>query len=371
MHRFRACIAYQSYPCTKWETRQRCANGWTHNGNYNCIILDCGATPAILNGAYTPLNTTNTTYVLQANVICDAGYESNISKIICQANAKWSTANCVAKDCGTIPKILNGVYFLLNKTTTSYGSQANVTCDAGYESNVRLIMCQANATWKTAICNPKDCGTITKILNGVYYLLNKTTTSYGSQANVTCDAGYESNVRLIMCQANATWETAICNPKDCGTIPKILNGVYYLLNKTTTSYGSQANVTCDAGYESNVRLIMCQANATWETAICNPKDMDLTAIGEDDNTSDPPVAIIAGAAGGGVALIIFIVVIVVVLKMRRPQGCESTRNVHENRAFDGIASHGTDIAITEDKSTSDYSNLDDDPDMSHTYSFIH
>ncbi|XP_052222293.1 CUB and sushi domain-containing protein 1-like isoform X5 [Dreissena polymorpha] len=306
MHRFRACIAYQSYPCTKWETRQRCANGWTHNGNYNCIILDCGATPAILNGAYTPLNTTNTTYVLQANVICDAGYESNISKIICQANAKWSTANCVAKDCGTIPKILNGVYFLLNKTTTSYGSQANVTCDAGYESNVRLIMCQANATWKTAICNPKDCGTITKILNGVYYLLNKTTTSYGSQANVTCDAGYESNVRLIMCQANATWETAICNPK-----------------------------------------------------------------GEDDNTSDPPVAIIAGAAGGGVALIIFIVVIVVVLKMRRPQGCESTRNVHENRAFDGIASHGTDIAITEDKSTSDYSNLDDDPDMSHTYSFIH
>ncbi|XP_052242401.1 adhesion G protein-coupled receptor L2-like [Dreissena polymorpha] len=67
------------------------------------------------------------------------------------------------------------------------------------------------------------------------------------------------------------WETAICNLKDCGTVPTMQNGVYTLLNSRNSSYGSQANVTCDTGYESNVTHIMCQANATWETAICNLK----------------------------------------------------------------------------------------------------
>ncbi|KAH3729504.1 hypothetical protein DPMN_055476, partial [Dreissena polymorpha] len=116
-------------------------------------------------------------------------------------------------------------------------------------------MCQAHAMWQAAICNPKDCGSIPTILNGVYTLLYTKQTTYGSTANVTCDAGYKSNVSQIMCQANAMWQAAICNPKDCGSIPTILNGVYTLLYIKQTTYGSTANVTCDAGYESNIRIM--------------------------------------------------------------------------------------------------------------------
>ena len=58
-------------------------------------IVDCGSTPVILNGAYKLLNTTNTTYASLANVTCDVGYESNVSQIMCQANATWATAKCI------------------------------------------------------------------------------------------------------------------------------------------------------------------------------------------------------------------------------------------------------------------------------------
>ena len=58
-------------------------------------------------------------------------------------------------DCGVIPAVLNGVYTLLNTTNTTYGSLANVSCASGYESNVSQVMCQANATWSTAQCIPK------------------------------------------------------------------------------------------------------------------------------------------------------------------------------------------------------------------------
>ena len=60
-------------------------------------IVDCGSTPDILNGAYTLLNTTNTTFASLANVTCAAGYESNVSQIMCQENAMWTTSYCVPK----------------------------------------------------------------------------------------------------------------------------------------------------------------------------------------------------------------------------------------------------------------------------------
>ncbi|KAH3725242.1 hypothetical protein DPMN_051077 [Dreissena polymorpha] len=247
-------------------------------GHANCIPKDCGSTPVILNGAYKLLSTSNTTYASLANVTCDVGYESNVSQIICQANATWATAKCIPNDCGAVPAVLNGRYTLLNTTNTTYGSLANVTCDAGYESNVSQVMCQANATWGHANCIPKDCGSTPVILNGAYKLLSTSNTTYASLANVTCDVGYESNVSLIMCQANATWAKAKCIPNDCGAVPAVLNGRYTLLNTTNTTYGSLANVTCDAGYESNVSQVMCQANATWGHANCIPKDCGSTPV---------------------------------------------------------------------------------------------
>ncbi|KAH3725805.1 hypothetical protein DPMN_051654, partial [Dreissena polymorpha] len=324
------------------------------------LIEGCVFPPQILNGMYTLLNTKNHSYGSLAKVTCHAGYESNVSQIMCQENATWQAAICNPKDCGSIPTILHGVYTLSYTTSTTYGSQANVTCNAGYESNVRQIMCQANAIWETAYCvlrvsgyehigcfsayrseglsdaksfdaclnncrnfsyaliinvslelfecqcgydlyglkipesecyrtcypgewpcgrpngylsvyRNEDCFSFPKILNGAYTLFNTTNTTYGSLANVTCDAGYESNVSQIMCQRNASWETANCVLKDCGPIPRTFNGMFTLLNASNTTYGSLANVTCDAGYESNVRHIKCQENKTWEPAFCSPK----------------------------------------------------------------------------------------------------
>ncbi|KAH3730490.1 hypothetical protein DPMN_056480 [Dreissena polymorpha] len=253
--------------------------GWCMNDcGYECDVgvacgeADCGSTPTILNGVYTILNTTNTRYASLANVTCDAGYEPNVNQIMCQANTTWGDADCIPKDCGSTPVIPNGAYTLLNTENTTYASLANVTCDVGYESNVSQIMCHANETWATSNCIPKDCGAVPAVMNGVYTLLNTSNTTYGSLANVTCDAGYESNVNQIICQANTTWGDADCISKDCGSTPVIPNGAYTLMNTENTTYASLANVTCDVGYESNVSQIMCRANATWTKANCIPKD---------------------------------------------------------------------------------------------------
>ncbi|KAH3726521.1 hypothetical protein DPMN_052388 [Dreissena polymorpha] len=181
---------------------------------------------------------------------------------MCQANGTWSTANCVEKDCGTIPAIINGKYTLWNTSKTTYGSLAHVTCDTGYESNVTLIMCRANASWENAICNPKGCGSTPTILNGAYTLLNTANTTYESLANVTCEAGYESNTSQIMCQANATWEHAKCIPKDCGPLSKPDNGDVVL--NASTKYEAVANYSCKDGFQpvGDISRI-CQNTSTW------------------------------------------------------------------------------------------------------------
>ncbi|XP_052252201.1 scavenger receptor class F member 2-like [Dreissena polymorpha] len=201
-------------------------------------------------------------------------------------------------------------------------------------------------------------------------------------------------------------------PKTCDnlTCDKHSGACHKCINYTF--YGNSCNVSCSSNCNNNECLQdsgacisgciydysgllcdlrcpgMCLRSADNTAAVCdvdgnciggcvkgfegNKCDMIANASSKDNNTSDPPVAIIAGAAAGGVVLIILIVVIVVVLKIRRPKDRESPGNVYENSVFDGRAAPDTAIALADglQTRTSDYSYLDNQSDISHTYSAL-
>ncbi|XP_052242564.1 adhesion G protein-coupled receptor B3-like [Dreissena polymorpha] len=240
----------------------------------NCIPKDCGSTPTILNGAYTFSNKINTTYASLANVTCDAGYESNVSQIMCQTNATWTKANCFPKDCGPLSKPDNGDVVL--NAGTKYEAVANYSCNDGFQLvGDTSRICKNTGTWSGVqpTCAKKDCGSTPAILNGAYTLLSKTNTTYATLANVTCDAGYESNVSQIMCQTNATWTKANCFPKDCGPLSKPDNGDVVL--NAGTKYEAVANYSCNDGFQlvgDTYRI--CKNTGTWSGVqpTCAKKD---------------------------------------------------------------------------------------------------
>lgn len=62
---------------------------------------------------------------------------------------------------------------------------------------------------------------------------------------------------------------------DCGTVPDLLNGKVELDDDGTTTFESNATLTCNEGYESNSyqTKIKCLATGYWEniTRICTAK----------------------------------------------------------------------------------------------------
>ncbi|KAH3823191.1 hypothetical protein DPMN_124990 [Dreissena polymorpha] len=86
------CGTCGHYQCTVWSTKQRCANGWTHKGDFNCIIPICS--PACLNNAScSSPNKCN----------CIPGYTGN--------NCMQNVNECVSAPCrnnGTCIDLVNG-----------------------------------------------------------------------------------------------------------------------------------------------------------------------------------------------------------------------------------------------------------------------
>ncbi|XP_053378091.1 sushi, von Willebrand factor type A, EGF and pentraxin domain-containing protein 1-like isoform X2 [Mercenaria mercenaria] len=233
-----------------------------------CIIKDCGSLPSISDGSVR-LDSTATTFGSTATVSCNIGYDPSVATIRCQASGAWDIAACTIKDCGTLPSISDGS-MRLDSTTTTFGSTATVSCNIGYDPSVATIRCQASGAWDLAACTIKDCGTLPSISDGSVRL-DSTTTTFGSTATVSCNVGYDPSVATIRCQASGAWDLAACTIKDCGTLPSISDGSVRL-DSTTTTFGSTATVSCNVGYDPSVATIRCQASGAWDLAACTIKD---------------------------------------------------------------------------------------------------
>lgn len=59
------------------------------------------------------------------------------------------------EDCGQSPVIPYGQSSPIDYRNTTYGASARVICQTGYESSVSIILCQSTGVWQAAVCRPK------------------------------------------------------------------------------------------------------------------------------------------------------------------------------------------------------------------------
>ena len=64
------------------------------------------------------------------------------------------TLRYFSKDCGSVPTISHGRYSLVSANETTFGAEADVICDAGYNANDIVVTCLGNGTWATVACYP-------------------------------------------------------------------------------------------------------------------------------------------------------------------------------------------------------------------------
>jgi len=61
----------------------------------------------------------------------------------------------VLQDCGSVPAMFHGRYVMVSANVTTFGAEADVICDAGYDASELIVLCLENGTWATATCDPK------------------------------------------------------------------------------------------------------------------------------------------------------------------------------------------------------------------------
>ncbi|KAK3087358.1 hypothetical protein FSP39_005018 [Pinctada imbricata] len=228
---------------------------------------DCGAPPSLTNGA---TSSYTTSFGSTATYSCNAGYEGSTSplSITCGVSG-WATPSftCNLKDCGSPPSESQAT---ASASTTTYGSTATYTCNSGYESSSTMtITCQSSGSWSSAsfTCTKKDCGNPSAISDASYTTSGNTL--YQATATYSCNSGYDAstNSRTITCQASGSWSTTslVCNRKDCGN-PSSKSQASYTTSGDTL-YQSTATYACDTGYVASTTAltITCQASGSWST----------------------------------------------------------------------------------------------------------
>ncbi|KAH3830592.1 hypothetical protein DPMN_103837 [Dreissena polymorpha] len=112
------------------------------------------------------------------------------------------------------PSVPNGIVFQQNVTKVFH-----LTCLDGYHSTQGdEIRCLPSCNWTFAECNPVDCGLPPSLANGMMALRNNSTT-FTSQAEVSCNPGYFLNgsYSIIHCTTQGRWtqDSFKCLPVEC------------------------------------------------------------------------------------------------------------------------------------------------------------
>ncbi|XP_060602758.1 uncharacterized protein LOC132755845 [Ruditapes philippinarum] len=191
-----------------------------------CVPKDCGQ-PTTENGIATLLDSSNTTYMALATVTCNEGYETNISHVRCQSDGTWSAGNCSKTNCGQ-PTTENGFAKLLDSSDTRYMALATVMCNGGYETNISHVTCQSDGTWSAGNCSIISCGSLPSIANGVATLSLPGSTLYLDTATLDCNFGFTATPATFKCLSSKSWEHShcACMPPDnyTGSLDSTKNG---------------------------------------------------------------------------------------------------------------------------------------------------
>ncbi|XP_052279324.1 adhesion G protein-coupled receptor B3-like isoform X2 [Dreissena polymorpha] len=257
---------------------------------------------------------------------CDAGYHvfnnssSHNESAVCTLNGTWSPSTysqCIPIDCGqwSSNSSVRSHQKIIYTNATVFGSEVVMKCNQGYhvfntnKSRTESAVCQENGTWSSKTyseCVPTDCGEWSTNSSALanHNIIYPNSTSYGSQAVMTCDPGYHivnkagTRSESAVCTENGIWSTQTfsdCIPIDCGRLPNPSNG--YVFAKAST-YESTATIKCHIGYTlQGGSTSSCGRNGEWsstgqtcsliECPVLDPYDK--LTIELDPNTTKPIV----------------------------------------------------------------------------------
>ncbi|XP_078581813.1 P-selectin-like [Branchiostoma floridae x Branchiostoma japonicum] len=173
----------------------------------------------------------------------------------------------------------------VNSSTTTYMSEARVVCDRGYLPRHPVLTCMASGQWdKPALCDPVNCSPPEDPPHGSYLCQGHV---FSDLCDVICDVGYLPETDDILgCSWTGNWtafprgnvtemenavsaddvipKTLACAIADCGNISMPAHGD---VTCTGTTYGETCHLTCHDGYERLSRdNFSCQVHGdrpTW------------------------------------------------------------------------------------------------------------
>ncbi|XP_019614067.1 PREDICTED: uncharacterized protein LOC109462018 [Branchiostoma belcheri] len=250
-----------------------------------CRIVDCGGDFGNL--AHGRVNSTATTYMSEARVVCERGYLPRHPVLTCNATGHWDKpAQCDPVTCSPPEDPPHGSYLCPGHV---FSDRCDVTCNAGYVPETdHALGCSWTGNWtafrrgnttemenavsadvvipQTLACAIADCGNISTPAHGD---VTCTGTTYGETCHLTCQNGYERlghdnfTCQVYQVTAQATWSgEPECTPVSCGSPPEFPNTALQCASGHT--YGNTCGVTCADGYEgTNHRSVACHSSGNW------------------------------------------------------------------------------------------------------------
>ena len=232
-----------------------------------CQPIICEPTPVYIDHGL--INFTTTSFMSAATVMCDEGYESDVTTLTCQQDGGWACGDdsqCRGLDCAPVvcPAVApsENVTLVVPQIPT-FGSQLTAECQYGFKLvGDRVRECLANSTWSgtQAYCHLITCPAITPGEHTTHTLTDDSR-GVGTTAKFSCDSGYKlEGEKAITCKESSEWSSTVptCEPIVCGEPPTLLNG---LTKYQELSHGSNASYICNRGWVTWTAMFNCVALA--------------------------------------------------------------------------------------------------------------
>ena len=242
------------------------ASGEWESNLPECVTIDCGAPPSVLNGVIDARG--GNTFLEQVTYSCNPGYELSHDEILeCIEDRHWAPEppTCNAVRCNRPDNILHG-FFDGKDNNFIYNDKVTYRCNLGYRLvGESVSSCLQNSSWSGTIpaCKPISCGDPGSIDNGRVigrdYTLNNV-------IRYECTPGFNlDGATERICRETGKWTPSapVCVRAECPTPPTIGNG-YFKEN----SYFYQDNITyeCEDGFRLiGVSTLTCMTDAQWST----------------------------------------------------------------------------------------------------------
>lgn len=247
-----------------------------YNGEQNCVVLDggrnwlwndvgcnldylhwiCQHTPPTCGSPDKQVNTTfvGSSYKIGASIMyqCPAGHAlvGNATRL-CEKSGFWSgqSPSCKYVDCGGLKGVEHGTVRLENDSTT-FGALAVYKCHDNYTlMGEERRTCESNGKWsgQEPRCLFDWCPPPPEVQGGTVKVSGQ---KAGSIATYTCKSGYILlGEPVLSCSLGGSWteKVPVCKFVDCGVPAQIHNGLFTLLNDSTT-FGSFVQYSCSEDY---------------------------------------------------------------------------------------------------------------------------